>query len=147
MLAKELKQPVLLWFLPFFGLVFRLSPLSQKKPVLPCFGVKMYFKDSTPRQHNLRPVRDAGDLEHGMIKAGIRSPVKPPVKSRANGSKFYRKSRQRAVSLGCLAREYTDGIPVKPLEDAINRPRRLQNPSGVFCKRERPVIGKPQGGR
>jgi hypothetical protein len=38
---------------------------------------------------------------------------------RANASKFYRKSRQRAVSLGCLAREYTDGIPVKPLNDSI----------------------------
>jgi hypothetical protein len=38
---------------------------------------------------------------------------------RANASKFYRKSRQRAVSLGCLAREYTDGIPVKPLNESI----------------------------
>ncbi len=36
---------------------------------------------------------------------------------RANTSKCYRKSRQRAVSLGCLARENTDGIPVKPLND------------------------------
>jgi hypothetical protein len=80
MLAND-KQPLLLWFLPFFDLGFHLSPSSQKKPVLPCFGVKMYFKDSTPREHNLRPVRDAGDLEHGMIKAGIRSPVKPPVRS------------------------------------------------------------------
>ncbi len=31
----------------------------------------------------------------------------------------FRKTRQFAVSLGCLTRGYTDGIPVKPLNDAI----------------------------
>jgi hypothetical protein len=32
---------------------------------------------------------------------------------------FFRKNRHFAVSLGCLIRGYTDGIPVKPLNDAI----------------------------
>jgi hypothetical protein len=76
------------WVFAFFRPCFPSLPLAPEKPVLPCFGVKMYFKDSTPRQHNLRPVRDAGDLEHGMIKAGIRSPVKPPVRSGLSSAKL-----------------------------------------------------------
>jgi hypothetical protein len=48
---------------------------------------------------------------------------------------FYRKSRQRAVSLGCLAREYTDGIPVKPLNDTIkNDFERMFVPPSVYSR-------------
>ena|GEM_PF-2254736 len=48
---------------------------------------------------------------------------------------FFRKTRQFAVSLGCLARGYTDGIPVKPLNDAIkNDFERMFDPPSVYSR-------------
>ena len=55
--------------------------------------------------------------------------------SRANASKFYRKSHDFAVSLGYLIRGYTDGIPVKPLNDTIkNDFERMFVPPSVYSR-------------
>ena len=53
-------------------------------------------------------------------------------------SNIFRKSRQFAVSLGCLAREYTDGMPVKPLTYS-NRPGSEQMfvPPSVYSRARR----------
>ena len=48
---------------------------------------------------------------------------------------FSRKNRHFAVSLGCLIRGYTDGIPVKPLKDAIkNDFERMFVPPSVYSR-------------
>jgi hypothetical protein len=48
----------------------------------------------------------------------------PCARGHAQGRRiiFFRKSRYCAVSLGCLAREYMDGIPMKPLKDDGKKP-------------------------
>jgi len=58
-----------------------------------------------------------------------------PLRNQGKRILFFRKTRHFAVSLGCLIRGYTDGIPVKPLNDAIkNDFERMFVPPSVYSR-------------